>query len=105
MNCIAVVTTVGNRDEARRMARALVERKLAACAQISEIESFYTWKGALEHDNEFRVLFKTTSAKYDAVERAIKELHSYELPAIHAFALERVHAPYAQWIESNCADE
>lgn len=105
MKYIAVITTVGSVDEARRMARALVERKLAACAQISEIESFYTWKGAIENEKEFRILFKTTSAQYDAVERAIKELHSYELPAIHAFALERVYAPYGQWIESSCGIE
>ena len=103
MKHIAVITTVGNLDEARRMAHALVDRKLAACAQISEIESFYTWKGAVQNEKEFRVLFKTTGANYDAVERAIKELHSYELPAIHALALERVYEPYAQWIESNCA--
>jgi len=105
MEYIAVVTTVGNLDEARRMARALVERKLAACAQICEIESFYTWKDAIENDQEYRVLFKTKSTNYDAVERAIKELHSYELPAIHAFALERIEAAYAQWIENNCGGE
>jgi periplasmic divalent cation tolerance protein len=105
MDCIAVITTVGSLDEARRMARALVERKLAACAQISGIESFYTWKGAVENDQEYQVLFKTKSINYDAVERAIKELHSYELPAIHAFALARIDAAYAQWIANNSGGE
>lgn len=105
MKYLAVITTVANLDEARRMARALVERKLAACAQISEIESFYTWKGAVQNDNEFRLLFKTTREKYDAVEQAIRELHSYELPAIHVFALAHVYAPYGQWIESSCATD
>jgi periplasmic divalent cation tolerance protein len=101
MKHIAVITTVGNIDEARRMARALVERRLAACAQISEIESFYTWKGSIENDKEFRVLFKTTRDKYEAVERAIKELHSYELPAICALSFEAIDAPYAAWIDEN----
>jgi len=87
------------------MARALVERKLAACAQISEIESFYTWKGAVENEKEFRVLFKTTNARYEAVEQAIRELHSYELPAIHAFGFEHVYAPYGHWIETSCASD
>jgi periplasmic divalent cation tolerance protein len=100
---IAVVTTVGSRSEAQTMGRALVERKLAACAQISEIESFFTWHGSVQNEKEFRLLFKTTEERYSAVEAAIKELHSYELPAIHAFALEHVHAPYAAWIESNSA--
>jgi periplasmic divalent cation tolerance protein len=98
---LAVVTTVGSLGEAQSMARALVERRLAACAQISEIESFYTWQGSIQNEKEFRVLLKTTVERYPAVEAAIKELHSYELPAIHAFALERVFAPYAAWIDSN----
>ena len=83
------------------MARALVERKLAACAQISEIESFYTWDGAVRNEQEFRVLFKTTGELYGAVETAIRELHPYEVPAIYAISLKHIHAPYAQWIESS----
>ena len=101
MKHIAVVTTVGSETDAQSMARALVERKLAACAQISEIESFYRWNGVVQNDREFRVLFKTTNESYEAVEAAILELHKYELPAIHAFPLEHVYAPYAKWIERN----
>lgn len=101
MRHIAVVTTIDSLDEAQSMARALVERRLAACAQISEIESFYTWHDAVQNEKEFRVLFKTTSERYQAVEDAIRELHSYELPAIHAYAFEHVYAPYAAWIETN----
>jgi periplasmic divalent cation tolerance protein len=100
MTAIAVVTTVGSKKEARRMAHALVEARLAACAQISKIESVYAWRGAIEHGKEYRVLLKTTVERYDAVERAIRDLHSYELPAIHAFDFERISAPYADWIES-----
>src|SRR5262245_24277589 len=80
MEHIAVVTTVSALSVARSMARALIERKLAACAHLSEIESFYRWKGAVQNEREFRVLFKTTSERYQAVETAIRELHSYELP-------------------------
>ena len=72
MKYIAVITTTGSADEARRIARDLVERRLAACAHVSEIESFYVWKGALENDREHRIVFKTTADQYDAVERAIK---------------------------------
>jgi len=101
MNCIAVITTVATRAQAQALARALVERKLAACAQISEIESFYTWNDAVAHEPEFRVLFKTVAERYPALEAAIRERHGYELPAIHAIALEPVFAPYAQWIADN----
>ena len=98
MNCIAVFTTVGNRDDARRIAQALVERHLVACAQISAIESFYHWDGALQDDSEFRLLLKTVDTQYDAVERAIRELHPYDLPAIYALPIDRIHAPYAAWV-------
>ena len=101
---LAVVTTVDSQQQAQHMAQALVERGLAACAQISEIESFYRWDGAMQHAKEFRVLFKTTGALYEAIERAIRELHTYELPAIHACAIEKIHAPYADWIEHNCQE-
>ena len=102
MTFLAVVTTVGSLAEAQRMARTLVERGLAACAQISEIESFYTWGGTVQIEKEHRVLFKTTGAMYDAVELAIRELHSYDLPAVHAYAIERIYEPYAAWLESSC---
>ena len=102
MKLLAVYTTVAGLDAARAMARTLVERKLAACAQIEEIESFYAWQGKLENDREFRILFKTTEARWPAVEAAIRELHGYELPAIHALALEQVHPPYGRWIEEEC---
>jgi len=101
MDAIAVITTVGSRAEAQAMARALVERKLAACAQIDAIESFYRWDGAIQNEPEFRVTCKTTDARYAAVEAAIRELHSYQLPAIHAVALSHIYAPYAQWIRDN----
>jgi len=98
---IAVVTTVATRDEAMRIAEALVARRLAACVQIGAIESVYAWKGELRRDPEFRVLAKTTAARYAAVEAAIRELHSYELPAIHAIAFAHVSTPYGEWIAEN----
>jgi len=101
MKPIAVITTVGNRTEAQAMARALVERKLAACAQIDAIESFYTWDGAVQNAPEFRITCKTTDVQYAAVEAAIREMHSYDLPAIHAISLSHVYAPYAQWVLDN----
>jgi periplasmic divalent cation tolerance protein len=101
MKPIAVVTTVATLAEAQAMARALVTRRLAACAQISEIESLYWWRGAVQNEREFRLLMKASEAGYPALEAAIRELHSYELPAIYAVALDQVFAPFAAWIEEN----
>ena len=98
---LLVVTTVGSRDEADRLARTLVERRLAACAQISAIDSYYAWQGEIRHDAEFRILFKVAASAYDAAEQAIRDLHSYEVPAIHAIPVERAHAPYADWVAAN----
>lgn len=105
MKLLAVYTTVATLEEARKIAGALVERKLAACAQISGMESFYSWKGAVQSGPEFRILFKTTDVRYQAVEAAIRELNTYELPAIYAVALEHVHGPYAAWVEDGSAGE
>lgn len=99
--CIAVVTTVASRDQAQAMGRALVEQRLVACAQISAIESIYVWQGALQQEPEFRLLCKTTAQRWPAVEAAIRALHPYEVPAIHACALDQVHAAYGAWIAHN----
>ncbi|HMO46167.1 MAG TPA: divalent-cation tolerance protein CutA [Rubrivivax sp.] len=99
---LLVVTTVGTLDEARAMARALVEQRLAACAQITAIESFYRWQGQVESDPEFRVLFKTRAECWPDIEAAIRALHRYELPAIHAIATEQAYAPYAEWVRESC---
>ncbi|MGZ5034829.1 MAG: divalent-cation tolerance protein CutA [Usitatibacter sp.] len=100
MKLIALYTTVATQEEARRLARTVVGRKLAACAQISEIESVYAWKGEVRDEPEWRILFKTTAERYGAVEAAIRGLHAYELPAIHAVAIEHVFEPYAAWVEA-----
>lgn len=102
MTPIAVVTTVASRAEAQAIARALVERRLAACAQISDIESIYRWDGQVQRSDECRIVFKTTRERYAEVERAIRALHSYQLPAVHALAFDAVSAPYALWIAQSC---
>lgn len=105
MKILAVCTTVDDREQARRMARALVERRLAACAEIGEIESFYAWNGGLQNGPEWRVVFKTTPARYGAVEAAIRQLHTYELPAIHAVACDEAFEPYAAWVSDGSSDD
>lgn len=98
---LLVLTSVATRDQAQALARALVELRLAACAQISQIESVYRWQGAIESAGEFRVLFKTTARLYAQVESAIRERHPYELPAIHAIATTQAFAPYAEWVQDS----
>lgn len=98
---LGVLTTIGSLDEARALARTIVERKLAACAQVSVIESVYAWQGAIENDQEHRILFKTTADCYEPLEAAIRELHPYDVPAITGFEMSRVFEPYAEWVAEN----
>ena len=98
---LLVVTTVGDRDQADRLGRELVEKGLAACAQISAIDSYYTWEGAVRHEPEFRVMLKVAAGAYDGAEAAILALHPYDLPAIHAIVVERAYGPYAEWVAAN----
>ena len=98
MSTIAVFTTVDSKEQARKIAAALVDRKLAACVQVSHIESFFTWQGQTQDEPEFRLMIKTVAERYAALEAALVELHPYELPAIYAVDLPQVYAPYAEWV-------
>ena len=101
MSIIAIMTTTDSLDEARSLAATLVERRLVACAQISSIQSFYTWEGAVQNDDEFRLLLKTTEDRYPQVEAALLDLHSYDLPAVVAFDIARAYGPYGEWVAAN----
>jgi len=105
MSLIAVITTLPSREQALSLARRLVERGLVACAQISQIESFYRWEGTLQQEAEWRLLLKTETRLYDAVKTAILKLHSYDLPAVHSMRLDQIHAAYATWLGSCLIDQ
>ncbi len=98
---LAVYTSIGSHEEARALARRVIESRLAACAQINEIESFYHWQGDVANEPEFRILFKTTPAAYGALEALIKAYHPYEEPAIYALEVSDGAAGYLDWIAEN----
>jgi len=101
---LIVVTTVASVEQERALARTLVEQQLAACVQINPIDSVYRWQGAVHEDAEFRLLCKTSAARAPALMAAIRQLHPYELPALHAVALALADPAYAQWIEDSTRD-
>jgi periplasmic divalent cation tolerance protein len=102
---LAVFTTVATLEDAERMARALVERRLAACVQIQAIQSVYRWQGQVQLDCEQGLMCKTSAERYPALEAAIRELHGYELPAIHALRVDQAWAPYAAWVRASVQPE
>jgi len=101
MSYLAVVTTIDSRAQALVIARAVVEHKLAACVQLASIESVYAWDGEVKQAREVRILCKTTSARYAELTAAIRALHTYDLPELHAVALDDVDVLYGEWIDRN----
>jgi periplasmic divalent cation tolerance protein len=96
-----ILCTVGSRDEAERLAELLVTRKLAACVQVTAVSSTYSWDGALQKDSEHLLLIKTAARRYDEVEAAIREDHSYEVPEIVQIPVQRGLPAYLEWISEN----
>jgi periplasmic divalent cation tolerance protein len=100
---LLVVTTLATREQALALGREMVERRLAACAQVSAIDSVYRWQGEVAQDAEFRLLLKTQPARYAALEAALRERHPYALPAIHAIATVQADTAYAAWVQDSTA--
>ncbi len=96
-------TTVANKEDAERLARAVVEEKLAVCAQVDgPIVSLYQWEGEVRRDEEFRVAIKFLSANSEALEAWINEHHPYDTPQWLAVTAERVSPAYRRWAEDGC---
>ena len=101
MSEIAVVmSTAGSLDEATRIGRALVERRLAACVNvIPNVVSIYRWEGSIQTDSEWLLIVKTRAERFEEVRSLIVELHTYELPEIVMIEPSRVDPAYRAWIE------
>ncbi len=99
-----VLCTTGSEDEARKIARHLVEQRLAACVNIlPRIESIYRWQGKVESSAEWLLLIKTTAGKFSEVLDAIRQLHSYELPECISIDIDDGSAAYLEWIDQSTA--
>lgn len=100
---LLVLSTFGSTDEARRVARTLVEECHAACANLlPQVESIYRWKGEVETAVETLVLFKTTKDSYWQFEARLRELHSYEVPEIVAVNIDSGLPAYLRWVDESC---
>ena len=98
-----VLVTCGSLPEARRIARAVVEKHLAACVNIlaAPVESFYTWKGKLERSREHLLLIKTTATRLKPLEREVLRLHSYETPEFLVLPIAAGSPAYLRWLAQN----
>src|SRR6266496_4711155 len=96
---LVVLMTAADRDEAGRIAEMLVNSRLAACVQVlPEIHSVYRWKGEVERNIETLLLVKTTSDKFDELDRRVREIHSYDTPEIIALPVKAASESYLKWV-------
>jgi periplasmic divalent cation tolerance protein len=103
--CLLVTTTVDSREIAEQLAAALVDRRLAACAQVSgPVASIYRWRGTVNHASEWLCQLKTTRARLPALEAALDTLHPYDLPELTVVPLDG-GAAYLAWIEEAVSDQ
>ena len=101
-----VMTTIGSKGEAEDMAWELVERKLAACVNIIDMQtSIYRWKGEVKSEKECLLLIKTTQAVLGELFAAIKELHPYEVPECIALTIGAGTKTYLDWISESVASD
>lgn len=97
---IQISTTVAKRSDAERIARILSKKNLSACTHIvGPITSVYRWKGKLEKTKEWLCIMKTKRTRYKSMEKAIKEIHPYELPEIAAVPIIGGSREYLRWMQ------
>jgi periplasmic divalent cation tolerance protein len=96
---ILVLTTLPDQDAARKLARQLVEARLAACVNVlAPCTSIYRWQGALNEDGEVPVIIKTAAENYGRVETFVRERHPYELPELVAIDIANGLPDYLAWV-------
>ena len=101
-NARIVLTTTGTQEEARKIAYALVERRLAACVNlVPHLESIYRWQDKVESAQEWLLLIKTQADLFERVRDAVKELHSYDLPECVMLEVGAGGREYLDWIAKN----
>lgn len=104
MGMIFVYITAGSAEEARAIARALVEERLAACVNIIDgMTSIYSWENRIEEGNETIMIVKTRQELFNELAARVKAMHSYSVPCIVEIPLGRIDAGYLAWLTAETA--
>ena len=100
MSILSIYAVFANAEEAERIGRTVVDERLAACINIlGPIRSIYRWKGEIERADEVAAILKTHHWRADALIARIAELHSYDVPCIVSWPIEKILGAYADWVE------
>ncbi|MDR2426863.1 MAG: divalent-cation tolerance protein CutA [Endomicrobium sp.] len=103
---IIVFVTVPDKTTAGNIVKNVLKKKLAACVNIiKNTESFYWWKGKIEHSKEILLIMKTVKSKFTILEKHIKDIHPYEVPEIISSEISDANKDYLDWIENNAGQD
>jgi len=102
VSVVSVYAVFANAEEAERIGRAVVEARLAACANIlGPVRSIYRWDGKIDSADEVAAIFKTSDEQADALMTRIAGLHSYAVPCVVVWPIDKVLQSYAHWLDDN----
>lgn len=96
-----IQTTCSQKEEAEKLARGLIDKKLAACVQLSSpVTSYYSWQGNLQVDQEYVLSIKTSLEKFAQIETFLYANHSYDVPEVILISLDEIGSRYLAWLDS-----
>jgi len=101
MSHIIMLSTCSDLPEAKKIAKAIIEKRLAACINICPVYSIFRWKESIEESDEQLLVIKTSSTLFKKVSLCIKNLHSYEVPEIISTEIKQDSRPYLKWLEDS----
>jgi periplasmic divalent cation tolerance protein len=97
----SIYITAKDEEEARKLGRTLVEEKLVACANYFPVNSIYRWKGEIQEEKEIAIVAKTRLELVDSLIKRVKQLHSYEVPCVVSWIIDKGNPDYLEWIKES----
>ena len=101
MKPVIIVSTFPNKIITKNIANKLVKMKLAACVNITKIDSIYSWKNQIQNDSEYMAFFKTTKKNEKTLKNEIKKLHPYDVPEIAVINVNSMNKSYLDWLNNS----
>lgn len=101
---IVVGITCETRESAKKIAKALLEKRLIACSNIFPVESLFWWKGEVASEEEVFLMCKSLESKYEDIKKAVEELHEYDVPLIEAWKVDYINKDYEEFLKEEVRD-
>ena len=99
---IFVYITCSNKTEAQKISKVLLDKGLVACTNFYPIDSMYFYKGKLQKDKEYVLIAKTLKKNFNKIKQEVKKLHSYDVPCILSWNINKSNKAYSDWVKKQC---